>query len=140
MIAQSYLCAFLGGALIGLGALAMLLWNGKIAGISGISRGLLTFRTGDRAWRIAFLAGLIIGGGLFFMAKPSAFEIATDRSWPVLAIAGLLVGFGTAMGNGCTSGHGVCGVSRLSRRSIVATVTFIVTGMATATFYKLIVA
>lgn len=138
MFDQAILNAILGGALIGSGALAMLLWNGKIAGISGITKGLLRVRTRDWGWRLGFVGGLLAGGAIFYLIDPGAFEIATNRSLGVLAIAGVLVGFGTTMGNGCTSGHGVCGVSRLSPRSIVATVTFIAAGMVTVFIYNLI--
>jgi uncharacterized membrane protein YedE/YeeE len=133
---QAIVNALLGGVLIGTGALAMLLWNGKIAGISGITKGLLRIDPGDWSWRLAFVAGLLAGGGVSYLINPSVFEIATDRSYAMLALAGLLVGFGTTMSNGCTSGHGVCGVSRLSPRSIAATLTFIGTGMITVFIYN----
>ena len=138
MQSQAAVNAFIGGALIGAGALVMLLCNGKIAGVSGITKGLFHIRQNDWAWRIAFVGGLIAGGLVFYFAKPSVFEIVTDRSLPILALAGFLVGVGTVMGNGCTSGHGVCGVSRLSPRSIVATITFIATGMVSVFLYNLI--
>jgi uncharacterized membrane protein YedE/YeeE len=128
--------ALIGGVLIGLGAAIMFLWNGRIAGISGITKGLLRAPSGDWAWRAAFVGGLLCGGALFLIFDPGVFRIVTDRAWPVLALAGVLVGFGTVLGNGCTSGHGVCGVSRLSPRSIVATLTFIGTGMVTVLIYN----
>lgn len=134
---NAYTGALLGGALIGTGAALMLLFNGKIAGISGIVGGLLRFQAGDFAWRLAFTGGLIAGGVVFLFLDPSVFQINTGRPLPVIAAAGVLVGFGTAMGTGCTSGHGICGVSRLSRRSIVATVIFILSGMATVFVYNL---
>jgi uncharacterized protein len=118
----------IGGMLIGASASAMLLLNGKIAGISGIFAGVLRPVKGDTLWKICFLAGLIGGGGLLRIFDPHAFDFGIVRSPGVLALAGLLVGFGTRLGNGCTSGHGVCGVSRLSARSIVATATFITSG------------
>jgi len=120
--------ALFGGILIGLSASAMLLLDGKIAGISGILGGVLKPVKGDTLWRICFLAGLFAGGLLLRILLPGAFDFGLIRPFPILIIAGLLVGFGTRLGSGCTSGHGVCGVSRLSPRSLVATGTFIVTG------------
>ena len=122
------LASLAGGVLIGLSASAMLLLDGKIAGISGILAGVLKPVTGDTLWRICFLTGLLAGGLLLKELLPRAFEFGLIRRFPLLAIAGLLVGFGTRLGSGCTSGHGVCGVSRLSPRSLVATATFIFTG------------
>jgi len=122
------LSALCGGILIGLSASAMLLLDGKIAGISGILAGVLKPVKDDTLWRICFLAGLLAGGLLLRIVLPGAFAFGIIRPFPILIIAGLLVGFGTRLGSGCTSGHGVCGVSRLSPRSLVATVTFIATG------------
>jgi uncharacterized protein len=122
------LASLAGGVLIGLSASAMLLLDGKIAGISGILAGVLKPVKGDTLWRICFLTGLLAGGLLLKELLPRAFEFDLIRPFPLLAIAGLLVGFGTRLGSGCTSGHGVCGVSRLSPRSLVATATFIFTG------------
>lgn len=120
--------SLLGGILIGLSASAMLLLEGKIAGISGILAGIIKPVRGDLLWRICFVAGLFAGGLLLRIFMPGAFAFGIIRSFPLLAAAGLLVGFGTRLGSGCTSGHGVCGVSRLSPRSLVATATFIFTG------------
>jgi uncharacterized membrane protein YedE/YeeE len=123
--------ALVGGALIGLSASLLLLAHGKVAGISSIFGGVLDPRAGDRAFRLYFLAGLLLSGALARVVLPSALPAAT----PGLAIggaAGLLVGFGTQLGSGCTSGHGVCGLSRRSLRSLVATLTFMATGMITA--------
>ena len=121
----------IGGVLIGLAAALMLLGAGRIAGVSGIAARATRLGSGDMAMTSAwgFLLGLPLGALTvsLLMGLPRA-EFA---SWPVLVIAGLLVGFGTRMGSGCTSGHGVCGVSRLSGRSIVATVTFMLAGIAT---------
>lgn len=114
-----------GGLLIGAAAAALLLLNGRIAGISGIVGGLL--RSPDRAWRLAFIAGLLLAPELWrlFAALPPA----TISDSPVLLVAaGLLVGFGSRLGSGCTSGHGVCGIARLSPRSLVATAVFMVVG------------
>ncbi len=121
----------LGGALIGLASAALLVLNGRIAGISGILGGLLGAGRGEATWRSAFLAGLILTGTAAMLVAPSAFPAELPRSPLALAVAGLLVGFGTRMGGGCTSGHGVCGNGRLSKRSVVATMTFITTGMIT---------
>ena len=123
--------SLVGGMLIGLSASAMLLLDGKIAGISGILAGVLKPIAGDTLWRICFLAGLLTGGMLLRILLPTAFDFGIIRPLPMLTIAGLLVGFGTRLGSGCTSGHGVCGVSRLSARSLVATATFIFTGALT---------
>ena len=120
-----------GGLLIGLSASAMLLMDGKIAGISGILAGALKPVKSDTSWRVCFLAGLLAGGLFLRIVMPGAFAFGIIRPLPVLAIAGLAVGFGTRLGSGCTSGHGVCGLSRLSPRSLVATVTFIFTGALT---------
>lgn len=120
----------LGGALIGLAAALLLLANGRVAGISGILGNLLRPAPGDVLWRAMFLLGLIGTGALALRLQPAAFS-AQERPLLLVAAAGLLVGFGTRLGSGCTSGHGVCGVSRLSPRSIAATMTFMATGAAT---------
>ena len=122
------LASLLGGVLIGLSASAMLLLDGKIAGISGILAGVLKPVRGDTLWRVCFLAGLLAGGLLLRSLLPGAFDFGIIRPFSLLALTGLLVGFGTRLGSGCTSGHGVCGVGRLSPRSLVATATFIFTG------------
>jgi uncharacterized membrane protein YedE/YeeE len=121
--------SLIGGALIGLSTSMLLLFNGRIAGISGIFGGLLIRRPGDVAWRAFFLAGLLAGGYVMSRVDPAAFPHAVLRSAPVIALAGFAVGFGTRLGNGCTSGHGVCGISRLSARSIVATLVFMAAGV-----------
>src|SRR5882757_5362882 len=115
------LSALLGGMLIGLSASAMLLLDGKIAGISGILAGVLRPIRGDTLWRICFLGGLFAGGFLLRILLPRAFDFGTIRPLPILIVAGLMVGFGTRLGSGCTSGHGVCGIARLSPRSLLAT-------------------
>lgn len=124
------LSALAGGMLIGLAAALLLLISGRILGISGILGGLLKPQGGNIAWRAAFIAGLVLAPVLYslFAVLP---ENLIDASWPILIIAGLLVGFGTRLGSGCTSGHGVCGMSRLSPRSILATLTFMGFGFAT---------
>jgi uncharacterized membrane protein YedE/YeeE len=120
--------ALLGGILIGLSASLLLLSHGKIAGISGIVGGLLTPGTPDRSYRLWFLAGLLAAGVTLAVLRPSTFPSASSSPLWLVAVAGLLVGYGTRLGSGCTSGHGVCGISRLSARSITATVTFMATG------------
>lgn len=115
--------ALIGGALIGLAAALLLLLNGRIAGVSGIVGGLLASGNDDRRWRLAFLAGLPLGAWLYGAASGTGLP-AVEASLPLLVAGGLLVGFGTRLGGGCTSGHGVCGISRFSRRSIVATLLF----------------
>lgn len=122
--------ALAGGAIIGLAASLLLLTHGKIAGISGLYGGLFDRDTEDKPLRFYFLAGLIAAGVLARFVYPSAVSTG-DRSLLLAAAGGLLVGVGTQLGNGCTSGHGVCGISRLSRRSILATMTFIGTGVLT---------
>jgi uncharacterized membrane protein YedE/YeeE len=118
------LSAAIGGALIGLSAVMLMVLTGRIAGISGILGGILDFRANDKAWRIAFIAGLV---AVPLIAGAIGYAVPTPQmpaSWIVIVAAGLLVGFGTRMGGGCTSGHGICGMARFSDRSIVATVVF----------------
>jgi uncharacterized membrane protein YedE/YeeE len=119
-----------GGVLIGLAAALFVLMNGRIAGISGVLGGLLQPRAGDIAWRLAFVAGILLAPTLYGIV--TALPAATiEADYPVLIAAGLLVGVGTRFGSGCTSGHGVCGLSRLSPRSLVATMSFMAAGFAT---------
>jgi uncharacterized membrane protein YedE/YeeE len=115
--------SLMGGVLIGLAASVLALGAGRVAGISGILGGLFTPGHEGRGWRVQFLAGLGVGALIWLLAQPAVFASA-GQSLPVLAIAGLLVGFGARLGGGCTSGHGVCGLSRLSGRSLVATLVF----------------
>ncbi len=115
----------IGGLLIGLAAALLLLSNGRISGISGIVGGLLVPRSRDDvAWRAVFVLGLILGALAYMLATGGAIPVRMQASLPVLVVAGLLVGFGTRLGSGCTSGHGLCGIARLSKRSIVATSVF----------------
>lgn len=125
------LSALMGGGLIGLAASLLLLTHGKVAGISGLYGDALRPRTSDRTFRISFIVGLVAAGAAAKVLFPSAFATTWSATLPVALVAGLVVGFGTQLGNGCTSGHGVCGISRLSVRSLVATCTFMATGFAT---------
>lgn len=125
------LSATAGGILIGLSAIMLMASLGRIAGISGILGGALSLTGGDRGWRIAFLAGLLLPGVAVLAGIAPRPDIAFVANGWLLALAGLLVGFGTRLGSGCTSGHGVCGLARLSRRSLVATATFMAFGVAT---------
>ena len=123
--------AALGGLMIGAASALLLLTHGRLAGISGIASGVLRPAVPDRAWRMAFLGGLVVAGGLTALLAPGA--IGGPISGPgVLIAAGLLVGFGAGLANGCTSGHGVCGIARRSPRSMVAVITFMTTGVLTA--------
>ncbi len=126
-----YARALLGGGLIGGSAALLLLLEGRIAGISGIAGGLLNGARGDRGWRIAFLLGLVAGGLLLRVFFPGSFGVPVGLPIGLTLLAGLLVGFGARPGNGCTSGHGICGVGRGSVRSLVGTSVFILTGAAT---------
>lgn len=123
--------ALAGGLMIGLSVALLLLANGRIAGISGILDGALNPKRGDFGWRGAFLVGLLAAAPLMAFAGYDLPSIAIDASLPVVVAAGFLVGFGTRLGSGCTSGHGVCGIGRGSGRSIAATLTFMVTAAAT---------
>jgi uncharacterized protein len=124
------LSAAVGGMLIGLAASGLVLFTGRIAGISGILGGLLRPQRGNIGWRVAFLGGLMVSPAIFsIVARLPASQI--DTPWPVLVLAGLLVGLGTRYGAGCTSGHGVCGLSRLSPRSLAAVLTFMAAGFLT---------
>ncbi|GGX87656.1 YeeE/YedE family protein [Massilia dura] len=119
-----------GGTLIGLGAALLVLFDGRIAGVSGILGGLLRAARGERAWRIAFLGGLLAAAPLWRLFAPLApAQPVAGGAW--LVAAGLLVGIGTRYGSGCTSGHGVCGVARASPRSLAATALFVAAGFAT---------
>jgi len=121
--------ALIGGSLIGLAATLLMLLTGRIAGISGILAGTLTLAGGDKAWRYAFIAGLIVSPLIGALIGLQLEEPRMPSSWAVIVVAGLLVGFGSRLGGGCTSGHGVCGIARLSPRSIVATLIFMGTAM-----------
>lgn len=122
--------SFGGGLLIGVSTALLLLANGKIAGISGIFGGLLRWSQSDRLWRILFILGMLSAPITYrlFIHAPT---IIVDANWMIIIIAGLLVGFGTRYSGGCTSGHGICGISRLSLRSIIATLIFTLVGFIT---------
>ena len=128
---NGWMIALAGGMLIGASATLLLWLNGRIAGVSGMLNGVLMPKRGDVAWRVLFLLGLMAGGGVYLALVPGAYTPRTDFPVPALVVAGLLVGFGTRMGNGCTSGHGVCGLGRLSMRSLAAVLTFMATAIAT---------
>jgi len=123
--------AMIGGALIGLAAVFLMAFNGRIAGISGITGGLLQNPSGDRSWRWLFLAGLLAGVVINELLRPETFELRQGFPPLLLVAAGLIVGIGTRMGSGCTSGHGVCGLSRFSVRSLIATLTFMAAAAVT---------
>ncbi len=128
--------ALVGGMVIGISATILLFFNGKILGISGIiSRVLLGFQD-KSVWQIVFLIGLIVGTLLYRLFFPDQLSLSIDASEKVLIAAGLLVGFGTNLGSGCTSGHGICGIARFSKRSIVATIIFMLAGMLTVYVVK----
>lgn len=128
---NTWMSALAGGVLIGVAATLLLWLTGRIAGISGILGGVVMPRSGDVAWRAAFLLGLIGAGAAWLWWVPGAFTPRQGFPPLLLVIAGVLVGFGTRMGNGCTSGHGVCGLGRLSPRSLAAVLTFMVTAIVT---------
>lgn len=131
-----FLQATAGGALIGI-SVSLYLWShGKIAGISGLLGGLFVAQTQDKPARASFLVGLVLAGLGLQLARPQVFGGGAGSLWGV-AIAGVLVGFGTRLGNGCTSGHGICGITRFSMRSLLATATFIAAGIATVAGMRL---
>ena len=124
--------SLVGGIVIGIAALVLLRFYRRIAGISGIFGGLFPFDTGETLWRLVFLAGLMTGGVVLSFLHSDAVDFQLTYSNPALILAGLLVGVGSRMGNGCTSGHGICGLGRLAPRSMAAVLTFMVTGILTA--------
>jgi len=124
------LSGLLGGALIGFAAAALMMLTGRLAGVSGILGGALQVKPADQGWRVAFIAGLIAAPLIAAVAGAPLPRPAMTSSLVLAAVAGLLVGFGSRMGNGCTSGHGVCGFARLSTRSMAATAIFMVTAIA----------
>lgn len=136
-----YWNGFLGGCLIGGGSLLALIVNGKIPGVSGVLGRLLRPGHNEVGWRLAFLAGLIAGAAVLFRISEAAsiFRVPDGRNGIVLVIAGLMVGFGTRLGGGCTSGHGVCGIGMGARDSMIATVVFLVAGMFTVYVFNALI-
>lgn len=133
--------ALIGGVLIGLGAVGLMAFSGRIAGIAGIAGGLFFGARGeDIGWRLAFVAGLIAGPGVVLALGGALPPIQIDAPLTVVVLGGLLVGFGTRLGNGCTSGHGVCGLARLSPRSAVATLTFMATAICVVIIVRHVIA
>ena len=122
--------ALVGGGLIGLAGVVLMLFIGRVAGIAGIVGGIFGSDGSGIGWRLAFIAGLIAGPFVVPLAGGTIPDITIDAPLPMVVAAGLLVGFGTRLGNGCTSGHGICGLSRLSPRSLIATLTFMAAGAA----------
>lgn len=122
--------ALAGGIVLGLASALFILFNGRVLGISGIVGGLLRPKAGDVLWRLSFLLGMLVAPSLY-VAFVGPMQATIDASWAMVIVAGLLVGLGTRYGSGCTSGHGVCGLSRLSPRSLVATLSFMAAGFFT---------
>lgn len=129
--------ALIGGMIIGLAASLLLLMNGRVPGISGILGKLLQSETKDKDWRIFFIGGLLLGGLCLRIIFPAALEVHLTRGTGDYIVAGFLVGFGTLLGSGCTSGHGVCGLSRFSKRSLVATLVFMSAGIISVLLSKI---
>lgn len=133
---QDWINALIGGAVIGVSVSLMLLWNGRVTGISGIINGAISPVKGDTGWRVLFIVGLILGGLTIRILNPSAFSGALSTDMWTKVVAGLLVGFGTLLGSGCTSGHGICGISRMSPRSLVATIVFVGAGIVAVSAFR----
>jgi uncharacterized protein len=133
---QDWINALFGGVIIGISVSLMLLWNGRVTGISGIINGTLSPVKGDTGWRVLFIGGLLLGGLTLKVLNPKVFSGSLPTETWTIAVAGLLVGFGTIMGSGCTSGHGICGISRMSPRSLVATIVFIAAGVAAVVVFR----
>ncbi len=133
---QEWINALLGGVIIGVSVSLMLLWNGRVTGISGIINGTLSPVKGDTGWRVLFIAGLILGGLTLNALKPGSLSGNFPAETWTIVVAGLLVGFGTILGSGCTSGHGVCGISRMSPRSLIATIIFVTAGVVAVAAFR----
>ncbi|WP_413578063.1 YeeE/YedE family protein [Bdellovibrio sp. HCB290] len=136
---ESIMMALIGGLIIGVATSLLLALNGRVTGVSNILNGLLDRTPYESEWRWFFVFGMFFAGLVLNQFRPELFEVDIPRSSVMILIAGLLVGFGTMMGSGCTSGHGICGVARLSPRSIVATICFMIAGMLMANFLRWIV-
>jgi uncharacterized protein len=132
---SAYWTALAGGGLIGLAATILWVAIGRVAGVSGVWGEIMAPNTRDRSWRLAFVVGMIAAGVVAAIIEPTAIT-RSPAPLHVVAIAGLLVGFGTRLGSGCTSGHGVCGLSRFSRRSLIAVMTFMLTGGITVAIVR----
>jgi len=137
----SYVNGLIGGVLIGAGTLLTMVATGKVPGISGVFGRLLRPSSNETGWRFVFLAGLIAGAAVLFRVyePASVFRVPDGRNLAVYAIAGLIVGFGTRLGGGCTSGHDICGISMGARDSMIATVVFMVAGMATVYMFRTLI-
>lgn len=135
-MAQDWFNALWGGMLIGFAVSMMLFLNGRVTGISGIISGAMVGTAADRPWRLLFVLGLFVGGLLMKALNPQVFAGALQTEDWTVVVAGLLVGFGTVMGSGCTSGHGVCGISRLSPRSMAATIAFMIAGILAVFLFR----
>ncbi len=134
---EFWVLPLLGGVLIGLAATILLYFNGKIAGVSGILGGALRAPTKENYWRYFFILGLIVGSLFLSFLYPQFFKYEVPGGWTAAIIGGLIVGYSTRLGSGCTSGHGVCGLARFSKRSWLATVTFMISAMVTVAVVKL---
>jgi uncharacterized protein len=134
---EFWVLPLLGGVLIGLAATILLFFNGKIAGVSGILGGALNAPTKENYWRYFFILGLILGSLFLKFFYPQFFNYEVPGGWTAAIIGGLIVGYSTRLGSGCTSGHGVCGLARFSKRSWLATVTFMISAMITVAVVKL---
>ena len=128
--------SLIGGVTIGLGAGILLLANGKVAGISGIIKGSLLNKPHDLIWRLSFLLGLVLGGVPFSLWMPQSTALSDSPALWVAMLSGLMVGLGTGIGRGCTSGHGICGLARLSKRSFIATISFMLSGFVSMYFFR----
>lgn len=135
---NSAMYAVLGGGLIGVAVTLMLLFNGRVTGISGIVASSITQMNPEGLWRWMFLGGMIVGGFLMHSLRPDLFVNVSQRETGVIISAGFLVGYGTVMGSGCTSGHGICGISRFSMRSVAATLTFMMFGFLAVQMLRLL--
>ena len=128
---SAYVLASIGGVLIGLSAIFLMYFNGRVLGVSGIASNLVSSTSSNKICSVAFMLGILISAAVLKQMNPAWITGALNISLPLLFVAGILVGVGTRLGNGCTSGHGVCGIARLSKRSLAATVTFMVVGTST---------
>ncbi|MGJ4788221.1 YeeE/YedE family protein [Leptospira koniambonensis] len=131
-----WIMGLVGGVIIGIAVSLMLLWNGRVTGVSSIVYGVLIPVKGDLAWRWYFIIGLLLGGLSLKISAPELLAAELQTTAWIGSLAGVLVGFGAMLGGGCTSGHGVCGVSRVSPRSIIATIVFMSAGMAAVVFLR----